>query len=118
MRTIVHKYLLSSFSDETSSADLGNSEVNSNSEASEDYSESDFKKHQKSQEDEDIDLKSKILFKLLDEGTDEAPMPVVYVEHFKDDALQYFPEMGQASKRSGRYYRRYPWKRQNTRYRA
>lgn len=106
------------FPDEPSvSADLSNTEVGTNSDASEDYSESEFKKLQKFQEDEDIDLKSKILFKLLDEGTDEAPMPVVYVEHLKEDAMQSLPS-GQASKRSGRYYRRYPWKRQNTRYRA
>lgn len=44
----------------------------------------------------------------------KSPLPILYVE---GDAEEPADEM-LMSKRSGRYYRRYPWKRQNTRSRT
>lgn len=44
----------------------------------------------------------------------KAPLPVLYVEGEIDEPVD---EM-LMNKRSGRYYRRYPWKRQNTRSRT
>ncbi|KFB44220.1 AGAP008442-PA-like protein [Anopheles sinensis] len=101
-------------------------------------------------QEEDIEIKSNLLMKLLTE-LPEGPLPIVYIEDAAglagavgkvDDAAdadtdednddgddgddeeenegrlvtgQFTPNGG---KRSGRYYRRYPWKRQNSRSRT
>lgn len=39
------------------------------------------------------------------------PLPIVYVEDEVEEPIEDYL----MKKRSGRYYRRYPWKRQNTR---
>ncbi|XP_059616717.1 uncharacterized protein LOC132261768 isoform X2 [Phlebotomus argentipes] len=66
-------------------------------------------------QEEEIALKYAYLIQLLQEPTRD-PLPVIYVESeqvadddYHDDVME---------KRSGRYYRRYPWKRQNNRYRT
>lgn len=51
---------------------------------------------------------------LLKATSTKSPLPVLYVEGDIDDPIE---DMAM-SKRSGRYYRRYPWKRQNTRSRT
>lgn len=58
----------------------------------------------------DIQMKYKILLKLLDDKT--GMMPLIYLN---DDDVE---QTANGNKRSGRYYQRYPWKRQNTRYRT
>ncbi|KXJ80088.1 hypothetical protein RP20_CCG026856 [Aedes albopictus] len=91
-------------------------------------------------EEEDIDIKSELLMRLL-EQMPEGPLPVVYIEDSAgkgadsatsgdggvdgsatdDDGIVVQGEdqlTGNGSKRSGRYYRRYPWKRQNSRSRT
>uniref|UniRef100_A0A182KHJ9 Uncharacterized protein n=1 Tax=Anopheles christyi TaxID=43041 RepID=A0A182KHJ9_9DIPT len=105
-------------------------------------------------QEEDIEIKSNLLMKLLTE-LPEGPLPIVYIEdatgkagtvrHVEDDdeddtndddgTLEADDEDGQlvdgvggrirteqltpnGGKRSGRYYRRYPWKRQNARSRT
>lgn len=90
-------------------------------------------------EEEDIDIKSELLMRLL-EQMPEGPLPVVYIEdsagkdaesgngggavdgsEADDDGVVVEREdqlTGNGSKRSGRYYRRYPWKRQNSRSRT
>uniref|UniRef100_A0A182JI00 Uncharacterized protein n=1 Tax=Anopheles atroparvus TaxID=41427 RepID=A0A182JI00_ANOAO len=91
-------------------------------------------------QEEDIEIKSNLLMKLLTE-LPEGPLPIVYIEDAPaagnaattgdadgdDDegaededegrivTEQFTPNGG---KRSGRYYRRYPWKRQNSRSRT
>jgi hypothetical protein len=69
-------------------------------------------------EEEDIEMKSNLLLKLLEE-LPEGPLPVVYIEDANevtsDDDFDLTPNN---NKRSGRYYRRYPWKRQNSRSRT
>lgn len=96
-------------------------------------------------EDEDMAAKAALLLKLLEvsadcshtlaqpkmhcvrfpqSSADGEPMPLVYVEDEPDEApepMYSAVDNGiavQPDKRSGRYYRRYPWKRQNTRYRT
>lgn len=63
-----------------------------------------------------------IVFRLFDsvlhslkDPSSRAPLPLVYVEGDGNDPVD---EFGAVNKRSGRYYRRYPWKRQNTRSRT
>lgn len=83
-------------------------------------------------EEEDIDIKSELLMRLL-EQMPEGPLPVVYIEDSAgkgaesgdgsasdDDGVVEGDDQltGNGSKRSGRYYRRYPWKRQNSRSRT
>lgn len=51
---------------------------------------------------------------LLKATSTKSPLPVLYVEGDIDDPIE---DMAM-NKRSGRYYRRYPWKRQNTRSRT
>lgn len=63
--------------------------------------------------EEDIAIKSAYLLKLLQSVN--GPLPVVYVEEPQDDLLI---DGAGVDKRSGRYYRRYPWKRQNSRNRT
>ncbi|EAA12647.4 AGAP008442-PA [Anopheles gambiae str. PEST] len=85
-------------------------------------------------QEEDIEIKSNLLMKLLTE-LPEGPLPIVYIEDAAGKAgsegfgeedgplgdggrmrtQQLTPNGG---KRSGRYYRRYPWKRQNARSRT
>ncbi|XP_058453827.1 uncharacterized protein LOC131431893 isoform X2 [Malaya genurostris] len=97
--------------------------------------------------EEDIEIKSNLLMKML-EQLPEGPLPIVYVEDaagdgtgsaeellpddetgddgvrkigsndssFETRRMQQFTASG--NKRSGRYYRRYPWKRQNARSRT
>lgn len=45
-------------------------------------------------------------------------MPLLYEEDEPNEAPEPLDSGMQPDKRSGRYYRRYPWKRQNTRYRT
>ncbi|XP_055546963.1 uncharacterized protein LOC129731180 isoform X2 [Wyeomyia smithii] len=95
-------------------------------------------------QEEDIEIKSNLLMKML-EQLPQGPLPIVYVEDaggsgassaedesthggmgddtelsnesgVVTDQLQQFS--GSSNKRSGRYYRRYPWKRQNARSRT
>lgn len=81
-------------------------------------------------EEEDIDIKSGLLMSLL-EQLPEGPLPVVYIEDSSgkeaedgsdgDSGIVVKGEddlTGNGNKRSGRYYRRYPWKRQNSRSRT
>lgn len=88
-------------------------------------------------EEEDIEIKSELLMKLL-EQLPEGPLPIVYIEDAGgSEAATGTVEAGEPSgvesgdpvgqverftangdKRSGRYYRRYPWKRQNARART
>uniref|UniRef100_A0A182PW84 Uncharacterized protein n=1 Tax=Anopheles epiroticus TaxID=199890 RepID=A0A182PW84_9DIPT len=100
-------------------------------------------------QEEDIEIKSNLLMKLLTE-LPEGPLPIVYIEDAAgkagtvrrveddddddtaDDGDDGDDEEGQlvggrirteqltpnGGKRSGRYYRRYPWKRQNARSRT
>lgn len=81
-------------------------------------------------EEEDIEIKSGLLMKLL-EQMPEGPLPVVYIEDSAGKAAEDGSDgglgigvteeddfTGNGSKRSGRYYRRYPWKRQNSRSRT
>lgn len=91
-------------------------------------------------EEEDIEIKSELLMKLL-EQLPEGPLPIVYIEDAGGseatgtatvDGAGAEPSeqsggdpLGQVErftangdKRSGRYYRRYPWKRQNARART
>ncbi|XP_050085429.1 uncharacterized protein LOC126571164 [Anopheles aquasalis] len=76
-------------------------------------------------QEEDIETKSNLLTKLLTE-LPEGPLPIVYVEDAAgtgleaeedddedDDVTHLFTPNG--GKRSGRYNRGYPWKRQNAR---
>ncbi|XP_063701972.1 uncharacterized protein LOC134832018 [Culicoides brevitarsis] len=64
------------------------------------------KQIEKVKDEEDIQLKSELLQQIL-LNYPEGPLPILYVEESK-------PMTGQngVDKRSGRYYRRYPWKRQ------
>lgn len=81
-------------------------------------------------EEEDIDIKSGLLMRLL-EQMPEGPLPVVYIEDSTGKAAEDGTGgdtgivvegedqlTGNGNKRSGRYYRRYPWKRQNSRSRT
>lgn len=90
-------------------------------------------------EEEDIEIKSELLMKLL-EQLPEGPLPIVYIEDAGgseatgtatiDGGADPSGESGgdplgqverftaNGDKRSGRYYRRYPWKRQNARART
>lgn len=82
-----------------------------------DYSETDTNAdlEEQSKEDREIELKAYMLLKMLAEQKN-GPIPVLYVEPLlQPNAVATSADM---EKRSGRYYRRYPWKRQNTRYRA
>ncbi|XP_055305748.1 uncharacterized protein LOC129570234 isoform X2 [Sitodiplosis mosellana] len=65
--------------------------------------------------DESIAMKSAMLLRLLEATSTKSPLPVLYVEGEVDDPVDDDLPM---NKRSGRYYRRYPWKRQNTRSRT
>ncbi|XP_055643014.1 uncharacterized protein LOC129779519 [Toxorhynchites rutilus septentrionalis] len=88
------------------------------------------------EEEEDIEMKSNLLVRLL-EQMPEGPLPIVYIEDASgsanpaassvgtddsdddnDDADQPNEFTSSGNKRSGRYYRRYPWKRQNARSRT
>ncbi|XP_031632254.1 uncharacterized protein LOC116346381 [Contarinia nasturtii] len=64
--------------------------------------------------DESLASKSAMLLKLLEVTSAKSPLPIVYIE---DDIDEPMDDM-LMNKRSGRYYRRYPWKRQNTRSRT
>ncbi|XP_039438361.1 uncharacterized protein LOC120419664 [Culex pipiens pallens] len=85
-------------------------------------------------EEEDIEIKSELLMKLL-EQLPEGPLPIVYIEDAggsetapaestggepsgEDPVGQVERFTANGDKRSGRYYRRYPWKRQNARART
>ncbi|EDS39263.1 conserved hypothetical protein [Culex quinquefasciatus] len=85
-------------------------------------------------EEEDIEIKSELLMKLL-EQLPEGPLPIVYIEDAggsetapvestggepsgEDPVGQEERFTANGDKRSGRYYRRYPWKRQNARART
>uniref|UniRef100_A0A1Q3FZ70 Putative conserved secreted protein n=2 Tax=Culex tarsalis TaxID=7177 RepID=A0A1Q3FZ70_CULTA len=92
-------------------------------------------------EEEDIEIKSELLMKLL-EQLPEGPLPIVYIEDAGgsetaaatmgtengaggggepsgvDPVGQVERFTANGDKRSGRYYRRYPWKRQNARART
>ncbi|XP_062534996.1 uncharacterized protein LOC134204188 [Armigeres subalbatus] len=84
-------------------------------------------------EEEDIDIKSELLMRLL-EQMPEGPLPVVYIEDSSGTGTTGTEANGNddmglvvdgedqltdnGNKRSGRYYRRYPWKRQNSRSRT
>ena len=69
-------------------------------------------------EEEDIELKSHLLLKLL-EDMPEGPLPVVYIEDASEASSGDDLDLtSNNNKRSGRYYRRYPWKRQNARSRS
>ncbi|XP_065083637.1 uncharacterized protein LOC135705725 [Ochlerotatus camptorhynchus] len=81
-------------------------------------------------EEEDIDIKSGLLMRLL-EQMPEGPLPVVYIEDSTGKGAEDGTDgdtgivvegedqlTGNGNKRSGRYYRRYPWKRQNSRSRT
>ncbi|XP_055685544.1 uncharacterized protein LOC129791407 [Lutzomyia longipalpis] len=65
--------------------------------------------------EEETALKYAYLIQLLQEPTRD-PLPVIYVESEQVADDDYHDDV--MDKRSGRYYRRYPWKRQNTRYRT
>ncbi|XP_055712174.1 uncharacterized protein LOC129807140 isoform X2 [Phlebotomus papatasi] len=65
--------------------------------------------------EEEIALKYAYLIQLLQEPARD-PLPVIYMESEQVADDDYHDEI--MDKRSGRYYRRYPWKRQNTRYRT
>lgn len=60
--------------------------------------------------EEDIAVKSANLLRML-QNNPSGPLPVLYVEEEKQETPYGL------DKRSGRYYRRYPWKRQNQRFR-
>ncbi|GAB0096801.1 uncharacterized protein DMENIID0001_123690 [Sergentomyia squamirostris] len=66
-------------------------------------------------QEEETALKYAYLLQLLQEPTRD-PLPVIYVESEQVTDNDYHDDV--MDKRSGRYYRRYPWKRQNTRYRT
>lgn len=86
-------------------------------------------------EEEDIEIKSELLMKLL-EQLPEGPLPILYIEDAggseataeaagdgssnasEDPVGQVERFTANGDKRSGRYYRRYPWKRQNARART
>lgn len=63
-----------------------------------------------------ISLSLSLFLYILIKGTSaQNPLPIVYVE---GDANEPNIDELMLNKRSGRYYRRYPWKRQNTRSRT
>ncbi|KAJ6649289.1 hypothetical protein Bhyg_04523 [Pseudolycoriella hygida] len=68
-------------------------------------------------EEEDIAMKSALLLQLLEKTTIDSPLPLLYVENQPSEANE-DETFYSNEKRSGRYYRRYPWKRQNSRHRA
>lgn len=73
---------------------------------------------EKIRSDESVAMKSAILLKLLEGTSAQAPLPILYVEDEGGDADEPNVDELTVDKRSGRYYRRYPWKRQNTRSRT
>lgn len=58
-----------------------------------------------------------ILIVLSKEPSTRSPLPIVYVEDDVEVPLDDYYQYG-VNKRAGRYYRRYPWKRQNSRSRT
>lgn len=58
-----------------------------------------------------------VYFIFIQKSAMGSPLPLLYVENQPTDAIEN-DTLYPTEKRSGRYYRRYPWKRQNNKYRA